>query len=449
MTKKRQGDKKNWRRWDVTCITIAAATGKSARVVRKAINTGVFEPWDLLSLAEYIQNQGRSTPRLIVHPATETIKPALATGQSPMLEEKKKKKHMTVAEKDLKMAPIIARRIANRDIRDGQGDQIINKTRNQVPTKIEKTIIRKLLNMQYNEKFPRCPSRSYHKAENLDRADGFTLEQIRAGEGFHTKEKHKCQLCRCKNVAGAGTRGYWFWTRENEEGYKDVGHYGVGCCYEHSPLYSTRMGGVQVDQYRRDINERILAMKEEGNAPERSGGDLILLRDAVKTADIRDNTKAGLAGLMKLADEVLSQLNQHTRDKKSVEGMLGEICEVFGMPENMLSLADRARLVEIYYRKPLTELSRGVPISMSDKTSIELKMKLLKEVVQSAKSVFEVHEDEYTHNDDVVRVLERFYSTAEAYYRNFGEETWCKFLAALKDVGREYADKTMGTVREV
>jgi hypothetical protein len=47
-------DNRKKRRWDVTTSSIAAATGKNARVVRADINKGLVSPWDLVSLAQYV-----------------------------------------------------------------------------------------------------------------------------------------------------------------------------------------------------------------------------------------------------------------------------------------------------------------------------------------------------------------------------------------------------------
>jgi len=346
------------------------------------------------------------------------------------------------------MAPILARRTANRDIRDGYGDRVEDKSMGRAPTGKEKRGIRHALNMRSVTKFPKCPGRDYHKAEGLDREAGYTLEQIRNKEGYHTLEGHVCPQCQCQHVAGRGTRGYWYWTRDNPFGYGEVGHYGVGYCYYHSPLYSTRMGGKQVDTYRNNINSMIEHTRQMGIAPDAAGGDLTALRGAAAVAEVRMNTKIGLQALFNLADKTLTQLREHDEQGRSLDDMVKDICEVFGMPPDMLDEADRRQLLDIYYKRPLTELARGVPVSMSSKTSIQLQESLLKNVVQASKSVFETHEDNYTPNDEVVRLLERFYSQAEIHFRAFSEEEWTKFLSSIRDIGREFADRTIENVVE-
>jgi hypothetical protein len=366
-----------------------------------------------------------------------------------MSKSKKGVKKLTPEEKEARMAGIVAKRVAGRNLVDGYGDPIVDKTRGRNPTEKEKAAIRRSLRMRPLSRFSRCDNRDYHRAESLDREEGFTLEDIRAKRGHHTLEKHVCRECRCRQVAGSGTRGWWYWTRENREGHGEIGHYGVGKCYKHSPLYSLRMGGMQIDRYKEMVSRMIDETRELGLAPDKNGGDLTVLREAAKVAEIRMNTKAGLEGLFRLADETLTKLNEHTQECTTIEEAIEGVCEVFGVPMQMLDRGDRDRLRDLWFKKPLTELARGVPVSMSDKTAIELKKALLKDVVTSAKSVFEVHEDDYTHNDEVVRLLERFYSQAEVSYRAFGEEEWNKFITSLKDIGRNFADKALLTTGEL
>ena len=94
--------------------------------------------------------------------------------------------------------------------------------------------------------------------------------------------------------------------------------------------------------------------------------------------------------------------------------------------------------------RPLIEYVQGKPKPMSDKTSIELERGLLKDVSAAAKTAFSVHEDQYTHNDDVLLLLERFYSEAEMVFRaKAGEDEWARFVGALKDVGKGFADRSL------
>jgi hypothetical protein len=65
-------------------------------------------------------------------------------------------------------------------------------------------------------------------------------------------------------------------------------------------------------------------------------------------------------------------------------------------------------------------------------------------VGNAAKQSFEVHEDQYTHNDDVLMLIERFYSEAEMHLKaQAGEEAWGRFICGIKDIGRGFDTRSI------
>lgn len=344
-------------------------------------------------------------------------------------------------EKYERMKPILKRRTKDRELFDRYGD-LIDKERNRAPTNKERIAIRRILKMGPHAKFPKCRNRDYHKAESLDRKNGLSLEDIRAGKGFHTKEGHVCSECRCSHTAGSGTKGNWYW-QAGWNGFGEVGHFGVGPCFFHSPYYSLRMGGAQLDRYRENIMSEIEAVQQHGMAPDGSGGYLPQMREAARVAQIRTDTRTALYALNELANETITKLMEYEKSKSTKEDAIKEICEVFGLSPQMIGQDEKEQLWEIINKRPMTEMARGSRVPMCDKTIIELKRALLNDVGKMAQAVFNVHEDDYTHNDEVTRLLTRFYEEAEATFRSrVGEEDWCRFMSALRDIGRKITDNT-------
>ena len=86
------------------------------------------------------------------------------------------------------------------------------------------TRVKRRLDFPPGKKLPRCPCKSQAKINKLEEK----------GDYSHADPKHDpCPLCRCPAVAGNGTYG-WFWgTREEDWRWWYFGHYGAGPCYRH------------------------------------------------------------------------------------------------------------------------------------------------------------------------------------------------------------------------
>lgn len=348
-----------------------------------------------------------------------------------------------------KMQPLIARRVKNRDIRDGFNDPIkvpmpLPAPKGEALSRVAAVLklYRSISKVNHKPAFPKCRHKDTYIAEKLDRENGISLEDIRAGKGFHTGERHVCSLCRCRRTAGWGSRGWWYWTPGS--GLPEVGHYGVGPCFLHSPLYKLHNGGgVQIDRYRNRVLKEIEAMQQHGEAPDANAGYLVDMRQEAEVARQRQDTRTALHAIHKLANETITALRRHRETRSAEEDFLKETCAIFGFPVDMLDKDDRSLLLEIAQMRPLTEYVQGKLRPMSDDTSISLERGLLKDISQAAKTAFTVHEDQYTHNDDVLLLLERFYGEAEMAFRSLGEERWTEFVGALKDIGKGFADRSI------
>jgi hypothetical protein len=89
-----------------------------------------------------------------------------------------------------------------------------------VPSSAEQIKIRNSLGLDANEPFLRCRGKLHGKVREFERKGDFSHSG--------TQSAHTCPLCRCKRVAGWGTK-----------------HYGVGYCWYHDVDSARRMAKAQ------------------------------------------------------------------------------------------------------------------------------------------------------------------------------------------------------------
>jgi len=90
-----------------------------------------------------------------------------------------------------------------------------------IPSRRELTLIKSSLCLDPSHPFPRCPGKGFRNVK-----DPFIRKLEEKGDFSHSgsRRKHICDVCRCKRVAGWGTK-----------------HYGVGYCYYHDVDTSKRV----------------------------------------------------------------------------------------------------------------------------------------------------------------------------------------------------------------
>jgi hypothetical protein len=329
--------------------------------------------------------------------------------------------------------------ILERSYEDPFGSTIKHEKNPRSVTDQEQTRIRLLLCTGSDKRMARCRFRDHRKAYKLDKELGHTVEEIRANKGgTHTKNGHVCAECRCHHIAGYGTRGWWFWSPNNADGLGEVGHYGVGPCFIHSPL-GRQLAGDLIKHYVKRVSEEIQAMKEEGLAPDGNGGYLVELKERVKESEERLSAKTASAAIFRLADETITRLRAHQQDPQG-QGFFKNIGDMFGFDatdDNQFGPDERQELLELFSCCPLTEMASGKHVPMSDKTSIDLQEKLIKSMGRQAKDTFDMHEDEYMHRDQIRVAFGRMLSEVESIYGKKGDQAdWDRLILEMKEIGR-------------
>lgn len=135
-----------------------------------------------------------------------------------------------------------------------------------VPSRCELVKIKSSLCLDSDHPFPRCPGKKWRKIKKLEKVGDFS----HSGQ----RRAHICDVCRCRRVAGAGTR-----------------HYGVGYCFYHDVDRGRRLsktmaialqqgyplGPVKYESESEYI-EKIRRMSEQSQGRLDMGEELVLLR---------------------------------------------------------------------------------------------------------------------------------------------------------------------------
>jgi len=304
------------------------------------------------------------------------------------------------------------------------------------PPDLEKGEIRRVLKMGFHQKFPRCKFRDRRKARKLDAALGFTLGQQKANLGVHTKAGHVCADCRCSSVAGADTRGWWYWPKDNPKGLSEVGHYGVGPCYKHGPHSVEYWNGATLKKYRETVVTEMEAMQQVGSAPDASGAYVVRMQDDAAHGEIRNDIRTSLEMTKKMVTEIIEKLGNMDEGEAQKADFIEELHRLYDVrhdfePDDF----DEAVWDHAQTKTPLTESAKGRAMPMTSNTAYKLQLAFVKEVANIAKSDFDVSKGDYAHKDTINSMIWKFMKVIEMIYKPKGDEDdWLKLGTEVKDI---------------
>jgi len=286
---------------------------------------------------------------------------------------------------------------------DKQHDLVVNEPLPRGVTEKERDTIRKYLGMNHRMSMPKCRYRIWKKAVKLDKALGYTKEEMDANLGLHTKIRHVCSECRCQHTAGQGTRGWWYWSKDNIDGLLEVGHYGVGPCWNHGPHNRESFNGIGLKQYREMILKDMEIVKEVGVSPQVGGQFIIEVTDDADGALVRNEMREALAKTGNIMDGLLEQLEL--------------LAHAGGDPED-----------EEGNKLPKFKLSETLKIA---NTSI----KIQKQMADIAKMEFDTSKGDYCHRDMLTVMLEGIMLAVKTKYMPMGsQDDWDEFKVSMKAV---------------
>lgn len=296
-----------------------------------------------------------------------------------------------------------ARRDA-KPVYDTQHDLVANEPLPRATTERERDTIRRYLGMNHRMSMPKCRYRIWKKAVKLDKAAGFSQEQITANLGFHTKSRHVCSECRCTHTAGQGTRGWWYWTKDNIDGLLEVGHYGVGPCWNHGPHNRESFNGPRLTAYREMILKEMNIVQTVGVSPDGAGGQFIVeVTDDADSALVRNEMREALRKTGGIMDGLLSELA-------------------------LLAHAGGDSVDGDGKKMPKFKLSETLKIA-------DTSLKIQKQMADIAKMEFDTSKGDYCHRDVLTMMLKGIMLAVEAKYRPMGsQDDWDEFAVSMKAV---------------
>ena len=232
-------------------------------------------------------------------------------------------------------APPIKKRI-NKWCEDLQRYAMANVTYYPIPSQAELIKIRKSLLMPNNSKFFRCPAKNFKKV----------IAFRRKGDYSHDgpSKKHRCEKCRCGNVAGMGTThygvGYCIYHEHTKNGYKMAKRIAKG-------MALTIQQGYPVEPYKYETDSTFIDRIRK--AAEDAGGNI----------DLRDE--------LNLIRDHLQQFQSKFDGKKG----------------------------------GLDMMTKTGPQSMTDEVRVDCITKLIKAVSSVARDQYVITESDYIHSDEV------------------------------------------------
>jgi len=282
-------------------------------------------------------------------------------------------------------------------------DLVANEPLNRGVTERERDTIRKYLGMNRRMSMPKCRYRVFKKAVKLDLALGFTRDQMKANLGLHTRKLHVCSECRCQYTAGLGTRGWWYWPKDNIDGLLEVGHYGVGPCWNHGPHNRESFNGIGLKNYREMILKEMEIARNVGVSPQAGGQFVIEVTEDADSALVRNEMREALSKTGGIMDGLLSEL----------------------------SLLSHAGV------EPLNEQGKANPkFDLKDTLAIaNTSIKIQKQMADIAKMEFDTSKGDYCHRDTLTVMIKRFMVAVENKYRPLGsQDDWDEFSVMMKAV---------------
>jgi len=221
----------------------------------------------------------------------------------------------------------------------------------KIPTisNAQKHAIKQILNMRDKQPFVQCRGKNWK----------FVRECEKKGDYSHSDAKHGCEDCRCRHVAGAGTKGNFYGLGP------ETGHYGVGYCRWCQGLFPPR--GIRPSAALRIA---------------RRHAEMIQLYGAVSMDPEYE---------LKLVKQEAEVAKQSTKAREELELVLGELKRF----QTMLDKTDPEN-------QP-TELTKGGPVAMTDKTRIQLNLDIAKTLSRLKLDGLKMDADKYLHVDELTR----------------------------------------------
>lgn len=246
--------------------------------------------------------------------------------------------------------------------------------------------IREFYGLDGDFPFPRCPAKSSVCVKACEKAGDFS----------HSSGDHApCVKCRCKYPAGYRTLGWFYWPKDNEEDLKEVGHYGVGYCVFHEQL----------------------SHRTQRHAP--------------------GVARSGMKALMRFASADTQRFVDRTREEGQQALALHRTWRALDYVNNLLS--EYEQQCKNLEQKAFTEKGKGGAMDMTDKSRVELALKIASSLSTIAEKHFKMDTDSYFHKSEIQLLIDRVITMTETII--IDKDQFAKWINGFKDALRSVRAK--------
>jgi len=225
--------------------------------------------------------------------------------------------------------------------------------------------VRQIIGYLPDEPFPRCPCKSWTRLQKLALQGDFS---------HHPKDHKPCRICQCRNVAGYGTRGYYWSVQDDDELWWYVGHYGVGFCKDHEWRQTKRRQWDRADRHVR-------ALRRYAWAREAALDFDIVARSEAAEVVRNEQLRRNIGEIQNRLDDALSVLRRESQKNAEIVAALGRLESAVRAQEEMFPPEQYNEILDavesrIWRESRLTEPAGGKVVEMTDKTANEQLLKL-------------------------------------------------------------------------
>ncbi len=267
----------------------------------------------------------------------------------------------------------------------------------------QQAYIRRLLGLPSRGKFPRC----------VAKVKAVVARCEANGDYSHSSKRHICSVCRCKKIAGLGTKGNFYAIGTN------TGHYGCGRCNDHE-----HMGNFTQTAYLIIARNHADALKLDGDKMVSYEEYRLLASEESLTASRREAARQDFDIMVGALDELKENLVPET-ELKAVQA-LNRVAEAL----ETVKVVDPEQLTEIQAlleskmleRTNLTEYVNSKLVPFSSKTKLELTAKLATAFSRLKLNEFKVDAASYIHRDEFLRIYDQYLPVFERSLHLFREK---------------------------
>jgi len=250
--------------------------------------------------------------------------------------------------------------------------------------------VRRILFWPPDSPLPRCHAK----------VRSFVKKREAQGDYSHSARNHICDVCRCTKTAGSKTKGNFYGLGP------ETGHLGVGYCLRCENSRQHRSYSFAKNQLR--------DLQIYGKASMDSERYLAVTKEEAEIAEVSLRAKEDIALMAETLHEFKRSLDQEKADELATLPILREILDRLQNVECIDKETGeylRDQLFDaILVREQLTEMTKVGPVPMTDKTKIDIKLKMADIISKCSMRHFKMDSSDYVHYDELAARMHKMIS---------------------------------------